>query len=73
MIIYLALPDNQAFPSHRAKFFLVYLITLRVTVELRSPEFQPGLRETRELAARIVVTVPETAVNENNSFAFSKD
>jgi hypothetical protein len=51
----------------------VFIIPLLVRFELGTPEIQTALRQTRELASRITVTMPETTVNENDFLLASEN
>jgi hypothetical protein len=46
---------------------------LPVRFQLWKPEIESGLWKLRELAGRIIMTMPETSVNENDLFLLSKD
>jgi hypothetical protein len=50
---------------------LVPFIAPSIAFKFRFPEILPGLRQTRQRASR--VSMPETAVNQNDLAAFSED
>jgi hypothetical protein len=69
----LAFPNNQRLPADRREPRLIFFVALPVRLQLWKPEIESGLWKPRELAIRIIMTMPETSVNENDFFLLSKD
>jgi hypothetical protein len=69
----LAFPNNQRLPADRREPRLILFVASPVRFQLWKPEIEPGLRKPRELAGRIIMTMPETPVNENDLSSLSKD
>jgi len=73
MVAELAFPNNQRLPADRREPRLIFSVALPVRFQLWKPEIEPGLWKPRELAGRIIMTMPETPVNENDLSSLSKD
>jgi hypothetical protein len=65
------LPNSDYPPTQSAQGLLVAAISVHVSKYLGSPEANPGCREARSLAARVVV--PKTTIDENCGTAIRND
>ena len=66
-----ALPDDDHCPTQSFQLAPDLLVALLVARHLRLPKFCIGLR--RRILLAILVAVPETAVNEDDSVVFGQD
>jgi hypothetical protein len=70
-LVDLALPDDHDIPTLPDKLSSILFVSFSVALEFRNPEICAGLWKSRKSA--VFVTVPETAVDEDDFASLSGD